>query len=96
MNTNIAKNIHEIILDLELDNVHLLGKCNGAWIVTLLLLMDKKYKGLYLAVPGIPYGVESLSDLDVEIKNDIKFVFGWVQQDGFKFKWGKSNEEKKR
>lgn len=97
MNNNIAEFLNNIILNnLKLKNVHLLGKCNGAWVVTLLLLKHKIYKGLYLAVPGIPYNVTILSKLDKERLKNINFVFGWVKQDGFKFTWGKSNEEQKR
>lgn len=94
MNNNIADFLHNIIKNnLNLENVHLLGKCNGAWVVTLLLLKDEIYKGLYLAVPGIPSNVTILSKLDKNRLKNINFVFGWVKQDGFKFKWGKSNEE---
>lgn len=94
MNKNIADFLHNIIKNnLNLENVHLLGKCNGAWVVTLLLLKDEIYKGLYLAVPGIPYNVTILSNLDKKRLKNINFVFGWVKQDGFRFTWGKSNEE---
>jgi pimeloyl-ACP methyl ester carboxylesterase len=90
MNNIIANHIHSIILSLGLTNVHLLGKCNGAWIVTLLLLRLDVYKGLYLAVPGIPpisTGIEILKTLSPERLKDINFVFGWTQQDAFPFDW---------
>ena len=103
MNYNIANNIHEIIQDLKLENVYLLGKCNGAWVVSLLLLKDERYKALYLAVPGIPTinGIPSIYDilsrLNESRKNEVKFVFGWVLQDAFPFHWGMlSFEEKNR
>ena len=104
MNNNIASFLHDIIkTDLNLNKVHLLGKCNGAWVVQLLLLKellpkDNIYKGLYLAVPGIPNNVEILQEFyDIKRLKRINFVFGWVKQDGYRFNWGvKSNDEKKR
>ena len=98
MNSKIADYIHNIIEGFNINNdIHLLGKCNGAWIVTLLLEKSDKYKGLYLAVPGIPYSVTSLSKLDKDKLAKINFVFGWIKQDGYNFNWGrKSFEEKER
>jgi hypothetical protein len=96
MNNEIADNLNDIIVELKLTNVHLLGKCNGAWIVTLLLIKNDIYKGLYLAVPGIPFNVNILKELTIDRLKEINFVFGWVKQDGYKFNWGnKSFEEKK-
>jgi len=63
MNLKIAHYINSIITKLKLTNVHLLGKCNGAWVVSQMLLMSNIYKGLYLAVPGIAIGVESLYNI---------------------------------
>ena len=97
MNSNIALQIHEIIKSLDLDNVHLLGKCNGGWVASLLLSQSNIYKGLYLAVPGIPYSVKNLNDIDRKRLNEINFVFGWTKQDELKFHWEKfSFEEKER
>jgi len=36
LNKKIATSIHEILTMLDLQNIHLLGKSNGGWIVTLL------------------------------------------------------------
>lgn len=96
MNSKIADHIHEMIISLGLKNVHLLGKCNGAWVVTLLLLKDDIYKGLYLVVPGIAFGVNKLLDISTDRLGQISFIFGWVIQDAFPFKWGVSNQEKDR
>jgi len=96
MNLQIADYINKIIIKLNLNNVHLLGKCNGAWVVSLLLLKSDIYKGLYLAVPGIPFGVDILSNLSIDRLEKINFVFGWLKQDGYKFDWGISYEEKDR
>ena len=104
MNSEIANNVHHIIEDLRLTDVHLLGKCNGAWITLLLLSKSPIYNALYLAVPGIPSSVEILKTIDEERLKTIKFIFGWTQQDGFEFHWKttetnaktKSNQEKKR
>jgi hypothetical protein len=95
MNNEIADNLNEIILQLGLTNVHLLGKCNGAWIVTLLLIKNAIYKGLYLAVPGIPFNVDILNELTIDRLKEINFVFGWVKQDGYKFNWGRKSFEEK-
>jgi hypothetical protein len=97
MNSEIANNVHNIIMSLGLTDVHLLGKCNGAWITILLLLKSTEYKALYLAVPGIPLSVKILETIPEDRLKTIKFIFGWVQQDGFEFPWNiKSNQEKDR
>jgi hypothetical protein len=96
LNSGVADLIHEIVTSLGLTNVHLLGKCNGAWVATLLLLKSDIYKGLYLVVPGIPFGVEKLQGLGKKRLEEISFRFGWIYQDAFKFKWGVSNQEKDR
>ncbi len=96
MNNEIAENINEIIYKLKLTDVHLLGKCNGGWITLLLLLKNDIYKGLYLAVPGIPFNVSILNELTPDRLKEINFLFGWTKQDGYKFNWdSKSFEEKK-
>jgi len=74
-------------MSLGLTDVHLLGKCNGAWITILLLLKSTYYKALYLAVPGIPLSVEILETIPEDRLKTIKFIFGWTQQDGFVFNW---------
>jgi len=97
MNSKIADHIHDLIENnLRLTNVHLLGKCNGAWVVTLLLLKEVIYKGLYLVVPGIAINFDRLQEIDNERLEQINFIFGWVRQDAFRFKWGVSNQEKDR
>jgi pimeloyl-ACP methyl ester carboxylesterase len=97
MNSVIANDVHNIIKSLDLINVHLLGKCNGAWITMLLLTLDPIYKALYLAVPGIPSSVDILKSIDPIRLQEIKFIFGWTQQDGYIYHWNiKSNQEKAR
>jgi hypothetical protein len=104
MNSEIADNVHRIIEDLRLNDVHLLGKCNGAWITILLLLKSSIYTALYLAVPGIPLSIKILETIDEKRLQAIKFIFGWTKQDGFEFNWQntdtraktKSFQEKKR
>ena len=98
LNDKIADYINDIITnELCLTNVHLLGKCNGGWIVTLLLIKSDIYKGLYLGVPGIPqstnYGINILLNSHRNL-NNINFVFGWRSDDAYEFKWGISNKEK--
>ena len=91
---------HLKLSDFQRDNIHLLGKCNGAWIVTSLLLKSYNYKGLYLAVPGIPpgpSGTDLFYEIPVQRLNQINFVFGWRTDDAFPFHWGlKSYQEKIR
>jgi hypothetical protein len=82
MNKNIAMKVHDIINNLHLTNVHLLGKCNGGWVALELFLLGG-YKGLYLAVPGIP-PIDRLKLLR-PYKNSAKFLFRWNKQDKFKF-----------
>jgi hypothetical protein len=97
MNNQIANNINQIITSENLYNVHLLGKCNGAWIVTLLLLKNDNYEGLYLAVPGIaPPNVKILENLSIDRLNTINFVFTWVKQDGYQFNWEKKSFQEKK
>jgi hypothetical protein len=104
MNSNISLQTHEIIKSLGLSNVHLLGKCNGGWIATLLLARSNIYEGLYLAVPGIPYSIKSLKTINRKRLDEINFVFGWTEQDCYEFHWckigttekTKSKDEKER
>lgn len=96
MNNTIANYLNDIIIDkLHITNVHLLGKCNGAWVVSLLLKKNERCEGLYLAVPGIPFNVTNLEEIDKVRLLEINFVFGWVQQDALKFHWGKKSYEEK-
>ena len=110
LNKEIARFIHEILLisdlsEFQKENIHLLGKSNGGWIVTLLFKMySGLYKGLYLAVPGIPNAVESLtieslskSSIDPSFLSNTNFVFGFCHQDAYPFGFGSiSNQEKLR
>ena len=100
LNDNMAKKFDNMIQkELKLDNVHLLGKCAGGGIMIHLLCNDKTgiYNALYLAVPGNPFGVEKLLELDGDRLKQIRFVFSWTKQDILKFHWGiKSKDEKKR
>jgi hypothetical protein len=97
MNQDIADIADEIIDRLGLVNVHLLGKCNGAWVVLQMLLKEKekslrdsKFKAMYLAVPGIPFGVSTLSEISSEKLSSLHFMFGWIKQDAFNFQgWGR-------
>lgn len=96
MNQKIAHNIHQHIEENNFTNVHLLGKCNGAWVALELFLLGKGvYKNLYSAVPGIPpNGI--LEKLKAEEYKGSKILFGFVAQDAFPFLWGKSNQELSR
>ena len=98
MNNNIAEFINTIIIELKLKNIHLLGKCNGAWIATLILLMNEECDALYLAVPGIApikSGIKNLEELTIDRLCKINFIFGWTKQDIYPFDWNmKSRDER--
>ena len=98
LNDKMAKIFDNMIQnDLKLDNVHLLGKCAGGGIMIHLLCNASIYKALYLAVPGNPFGVEKLLELDSERLSKIKFIFSWTKQDTFLFHWCiESKDEKLR
>jgi hypothetical protein len=98
LNDDIAKIFDNMIQnELKLDNVHLLGKCAGGGIMIHLLCINNIYKALYLAVPGNPFGVEKLLELDGERLSKIKFIFSWTKQDTYLYHWGiKSKDEKLR
>lgn len=99
MNNEIAEYINSFVNSLQLINCHLLGKCNGGWIVTLLLLKNLDvYKALYLAVPAIPFGIYNyISQINISYLQNIKFIFAWTLQDHFSFHWNMlSYQEKER
>jgi hypothetical protein len=105
LNNKIAETMNNLIIKLKFTNVHLLGKCNGAWISTLLLLKNVNCKALYLSVPGIPpsipyykyYGLERLAWLPSERLAEIRFMFSWNTQDEYEFHWKvRSIKEKSR
>jgi len=90
MNQYIATCINDYIKSLGYTNVHLLGKCNGSWIALEMFLMGKGFfKGLYLAVPGIP-PIGIIKRLE-KYKNS-KILFGWIKQDGFFFQGCRINQ----
>ena len=87
LNLEIIEFINYIAKDLGLNNIHVLGKCNGAWIAAYLITYNIIYKGLYLAVPGIPFGLKILDSLPNDRFLEINFAFGWVKQDAYKYHW---------
>ena len=98
LNDIMAKKFDNMIRNkLNLNNVHLLGKCAGGGIMIHLLCNDKTgiYKALYLAVPGNYFGVEKLLELDGDRLKQIRFVFSWTKQNIFKFHWGIESKDEK-
>jgi len=102
MNKEIARNINCIITDITLHhtktNIHLFGKCNGAWVVMNMLYNNKnikKYKGVYLGVPGIPIqgnnivGLNLISEELSHVFSHINFKIGFRSDDGYEFMWRK-------
>jgi hypothetical protein len=89
----IAKFINKIMINEGKKNIHLLGKCNGAWVLLNLLSIDKdnRYKALYLGVPGVPYAIDKLGKLSDDKLKNIKFLFWWHNNDAYKFTWEDSN-----
>lgn len=96
LNNDIAKVISNIILnELKLSHVHLLGKCAGGGVMIKVVSSSKlgDYDALYLAVPGSPMAVKPLLTMDKNILERLHFIFGWNEDDIFKFKWGESKNE---
>jgi len=86
LNLEIASIMNEIIINkLGLKDVHLLGKCNGGFVATQLVTMSNIYKALYLAVPGSPIHIQPLKKLSPERLKEIIFIFGWNDNDDYKF-----------
>ena len=82
----MAKVINTIIIKkLHLNNVHLLGKCNGGGIALELVTMGNVYKALYLAVPANPWHIKPLYKLSRDRLEEINFIFGWNKNDDYKF-----------
>lgn len=81
--------------DLNLTNVHLLGKCAGGGLAIHTITKSNIYSGLFLSVPASPLNVEKLKELNKTQKNKIRFIFTWDKNDDYPFNWNrKSNEEK--
>lgn len=86
LNIEIASIMNKIITeDLKLKNVHLLGKCNGGFVGLELVSMSNIYKALYLAVPGSPIHIQPLTKLSAKRLKEIDFIFGWNDNDDYKF-----------
>jgi hypothetical protein len=84
----MAKVINRIITGkLHLNNVHLLGKCNGGGIALELVSLSNVYKALYLAVPGNPIHIQPLMKLSPDRLEEISFIFGWNKNDNYDFKF---------
>jgi frataxin-like iron-binding protein CyaY len=98
LNLEISKNINYIINKLELNNVHLIGKCNGAWICSLLLTNYSNYRNIYLSVPGIPLIDNILQKIESKIDEfkDMNLIIRWRNEDCYPFLWGESCKEIKR
>ena len=106
MNTTIANNIIDIINHLQINNIYLLGKCNGAWVIINMLvnmilnkINVKKFKGVYLGVPGIPIQKDNIIGLDLfansldNIYDHIDLKIGLRSDDGYEFLWRKEKFE---
>jgi len=97
LNIEIATLMNEIISNkLRLDNVHLLGKCNGGFVCLELVSMDDRYKALYLAVPGSPIHVKPLYKLSPKRLEEIVFIFGWNDNDDYKFNFTPESRMEKK
>jgi hypothetical protein len=81
--------------NLNLTNVHILGKCAGGGVAIHTITKSNIYTGLFLSVPASPLNILKLKQLNDIQKNNIRFIFTWEQNDDYLFDWGrKSNEEK--
>jgi hypothetical protein len=92
LNKEIGIIIDDLIVNkLKLEKVHLMGKCAGG-AIAINTVIQGNYPALFLAVPGNPQGVAEL--LKIKTK-DMIFIFGWNNEDKFRFKWGKESHEEK-
>lgn len=86
LNIEIASIMNKIITeDLKLKDVHILGKCNGGFVGLELVSISPIYKALYLAVPGSPIHIQPLTKLSAKRLKEIDFIFGWNDNDDYKF-----------
>lgn len=93
LNKDIASIVNNIVDNLKLKKISLLGKCAGGG-VSIFTACSGKYDALYLAVPGNPKAAKPLLEMSKEKLNEMEFIFSWNEDDEFKFNWGKSTDEK--
>jgi hypothetical protein len=88
-NQKIANIIDKILRNLNLKNVHILGKCAGGLVAINAISKSDIYTGLLLAVPGSPLNVKELENISTDKLKKMKFRFQWNQDDDFSFDWNK-------
>jgi len=82
---SLADIINNFIGELDLTNVHLLGKSSGGGVVINLVEKNKRYTGLFLSVPMWPYNITKLKDATLK---RVKFRFAWNINDEYpRFDW---------
>ena len=92
----VAVFVDSLINELNLTNVHFLGKCAGAGVGIRLVCFYLKYKALYLASPSSPNSLEPLLKYR---SGHIVIKMAWNEDDMFEFNWHKkvvSKDEKER
>jgi len=87
MNKKFGLYINELLLQLNLNNVHLLGKCAGGGLAIQTFIQNPKiFSKLILCVPASPNNIQDIKDI---IGLDSKqFLFVWNSKDEFQFHWG--------
>jgi hypothetical protein len=83
--------VNQLITQLGLNNVHILGECAGGGVAISLIKQQPttRYPALYLSVPARP---DNVSSLPPEVLQRVKFRFQWNKRDPTEYNWHK--EEK--
>ena len=79
--------VNQLITQLGLNNVHILGECAGGGVAISLVKQDlSRYPALYLSVPARP---DNVSSLPPEVLQKVKFRFQWNKGDPTQYNWHK-------
>lgn len=80
--------VNQLITQLGLNNVHILGECAGGGVAISLVKQEPttRYPALYLSVPARP---DNVSSLPPEVLQRVKFRFQWNRGDPTQYNWHK-------
>jgi hypothetical protein len=81
--------VNQLITQLGLNNVHILGECAGGGVAISLVKQEPRYKALYLSVPARP---DNVSSLPPEVLQRVKFRFQWNRGDPTEYNWHKEEQ----
>ena len=92
MNKEFALLMNELLRQLNLTDVHLLGKCAGCGLAIHTFVKNPDIFGkLILCVPASPNDIQDLKS--VSTLNTKQFLFVWNSNDKMEFKWGLCNSD---